>query len=100
MLVTVTALPSEHISLHPLAEWLPTFREAGVDLLTYDGMPCSEAAGPLAEAVQHLETNPGDYKFVARRGEIRVIDVLRWGCRALRPVSASNHDGQGQGHIG
>ncbi|MFY9777480.1 MAG: hypothetical protein WAK28_23165 [Trebonia sp.] len=74
----MTALPSEHISLHPLAEWLPTFREAGVDLLTYDGMPCSEAAGPLAEAVQHLETNPGDYKFVARRGEIRVIDVLRW----------------------
>jgi hypothetical protein len=78
MLVTVSPLPFQHISLHPLAEWLPTFQEAGVDLLTYDGMPCSEAAGPLAEAVQRLETDPGIYKFAAPRGEIRVIDVLRW----------------------
>jgi len=73
-------MPFQRISLQPLAEWLPTFQEAGVDLLAYDGMPCSEAAGSLAEAVRHLEANLGDYKFTAPRGsrEIRVIDVLRW----------------------
>jgi hypothetical protein len=99
MLVTVSPLPFQHIALHPLAEWLPIFREAGVDLLAYDGMPCSEAAGPLAKAVRHLEANPGDHKFVAPRGgrEIHVIDVLRWAAdhcaqspRATMTVRARN----------
>ena len=75
----MSPLPGRHISVQPAAEWLPTFREAGVDLLAYDGAPCSEAAGPLAEAVRRLEANPDDYKVASPTGrEIRVIDVLRW----------------------
>jgi hypothetical protein len=49
MLITVKRTPSANrISLHPTVAWLTTFREAGLDLLAYDGAPCSEAAGPLA----------------------------------------------------
>jgi hypothetical protein len=62
-----------------MAEWLTTFREAGVDLLAYDGVPCPEAARSLAEAVRHIEASPDDYKVTSPAGrEIRVIDVLRW----------------------
>ena len=65
--------------MRPTAEWFGTFQEAGVDLLAYDGVPCSDAAGPLAEAVQHLEASPGDYRLSGRPGrETNVIDVLRW----------------------
>jgi hypothetical protein len=67
------------ISVQTTAEWLPTFREAGVDLLAYDGAPCCEAAGPLAEAVQRLEAHSDDYRVAGRGGrEVRVIDALRW----------------------
>ncbi len=72
-------LPTERVTLHPMAEWLTIFREAGVDLLAYDGVSCTEAAGPLAEAVRHLEASPDDYKLTSPAGrEMRVIDVLRW----------------------
>jgi hypothetical protein len=55
MLITVERTPpANRISLHPTSGWLITFREAGVDLLAYDGAPCSEAAAPLAEAVRRL----------------------------------------------
>jgi hypothetical protein len=71
--------PANHVSLHPTPGWLTTFHEAGVDLLAYDGARCSEAAGPLVEAVRHLEANPDRYKLLSPAGrEIRVIDVLRW----------------------
>jgi hypothetical protein len=50
-----------------------------VDLLAYDGALCSEAAGPLTEAVQRLKASPDDYKLLSPAGrEIRVIDVMRW----------------------
>lgn len=80
MLITVKRTPpANRISLRPESGWLTTFREAGVDLLAYDGASCSEAAGPLAEAVRRLEASPDDYKFLSPAGrEIRVIDVLRW----------------------
>jgi len=80
MLITVKRTPpANRISLHPTAAWLTTFREAGVDLLAYDGAPCSEAAGPLADAVRRLKARPDDYKLLSPAGrEIRVIDVLRW----------------------
>jgi len=71
--------PAQWVELRPTADWLPTFGEAGVDLLAYDGVPCPEAAAPLAEAVRRIEASPGDYKLIGRAGrEIRVIDVLRW----------------------
>ena len=71
--------PANRISLHPAAGWLSTFLDAGVDLLGYDGMPCSQAAGPLAEAVRRIQASPDDYKILSPAGrEIRVIDVLRW----------------------
>jgi len=72
--------PANHISLHPAPGWLNTFREAaGVDLLAYDGAPCSEAAGPLAEAARRFEASPDNYKLLSPADrEIRVIDVLRW----------------------
>ena len=79
LIIVKRAPPANHISLHPTRGWLTTFLDAGVDLLAYDGVPCSEAAGPLAEAVRRLEASPGDYKLLTPAGrEIRVIDVLRW----------------------
>jgi hypothetical protein len=80
MLITVKRTPpANHVSLHPAPGWLTTFLAAGVDLLAYDGALCSEAAGPLAEAVRRLESSPDDYKILSPAGrEIRVIDVLRW----------------------
>jgi hypothetical protein len=48
-----------------------------VDLLAYDGTPCSEAAGPLAEAVRHLEANCDDHKVLSPAArKTRVIAVL------------------------
>jgi hypothetical protein len=56
-----------------------TFREAGADLLAYDGAACAEAAGPLAEAVRRLEASSDEYELAGRPGrETSVIDVLRW----------------------
>jgi len=80
MLITVKRTPAANrISLHPAPGWLTTFLDAGVDLLAYDGVPCSEAAAPLAEAVRRLGASPDDYKVLSPAGrEIRVIDVLRW----------------------
>jgi hypothetical protein len=78
MLITVKQPPTQLITLRPTAEWLTTFQEAGVDLLAYDGAPCSEAVRPLAEAARRLEASPDDYKLVGAGRETRVIDVLRW----------------------
>jgi hypothetical protein len=78
-LITVKQPPTRLITLRPMAEWLTTFQEAGVDLLAYDGAACAAAAGPLAEAAQRLEADPDHYKLAGRAGrETRVIDVLRW----------------------
>ena len=80
MLTTVKRTPpANSISLRPATGWLATFHEAGVDLVAYDGAPCCEAAGPLAEAVRRLEASPDEYKLLSPAGrEMRVIDVLRW----------------------
>jgi hypothetical protein len=79
MLIIVKRPPANRIGLYPAAGWLSTFLDAGVDLLAYDGVPCSEAAGPLAEAVLRIQASPDDYKLLSPAGrEIRVIDVLRW----------------------
>ena len=42
----------------------PMWREAlgGVRLRDYHGAPCSEAAGPLAEAVKRMEAEPDEYR--------------------------------------
>jgi hypothetical protein len=81
-------LPADWVTLQPAAGWLATFREAGVDLLAYDGVPCPEAAGPLTAAARQLEASPGDYKLISPAGrEMRVIDVLWWAAEkcALTP---------------
>jgi hypothetical protein len=38
-------------------ELLMVLRHAGVDLLAYDGAPCSEAVGPLTEAARRIEVD-------------------------------------------
>lgn len=78
MLTAMRRPPADWVALHPAAEWLATCREAAVGLLAYDGVSCSEAAGPLAEAVRQLEANPNDYRLTSPAGrEMRVIDVLQ-----------------------
>ena len=79
--------PADWVTLHAAAEWLATFREAGVDLGLRRGVML-EAAWPLAEAVRQLEASPDDYKLISPAGrEMRVIDVLQWAAEkcALTP---------------
>ena len=39
-------------------ELLMVLRHVGMDLLAYDGAPCSEAVGPLTEAARRIEADP------------------------------------------
>jgi hypothetical protein len=54
-------------------------RHAGVDLLAYDGAPCSEVAGPLTEAAQRIEADPGLCQ-IGEESAISsgVVEGLRW----------------------
>jgi hypothetical protein len=60
-------------------ELLVVLRHAGVDLLAYDGAPCSEAVGPLREAAWRIEVDPG-LRAVGGQGAIGsgVVEGLRW----------------------
>ena len=46
------------LNLHVKPELLVVLRHAGLDLLAYDGAPCSEVAGPLREAARRIEADP------------------------------------------
>src|SRR6266496_498743 len=89
MLITMERKGTNLITLHPRPEWLTMFRDAGVDLLAYDGAPCSEAAGPLAEAIRRIEANPDDYQVFGPADRERVIEVLQWAAErcARRPAA-------------
>lgn len=77
MLIAVKQL-TQLITLRPTPDWFAIFREAGADLLAYDGAACFEAAGPLAETARCLEASPDRYKVPGGPGrQTRVIDVLR-----------------------
>jgi hypothetical protein len=38
------------------------WRHAGIDLRECKGAPCTEAAGPIADAVRRMEADPDTYK--------------------------------------
>lgn len=65
-------------------ELLTVLRNAGVDLLAYDGAPCSEAVEPLTEAARRIETDPALLRPVlrsaGRKGDIGtgVVEGIRW----------------------
>ena len=40
----------------------PMWRHAGADLQDFNGAPCTEAVGPLAEAVKRMEADPDTYR--------------------------------------
>jgi hypothetical protein len=44
-------------NLYLKPELLMVLRHAGVDLLAYDGAPCSQAVGPLTEAARRIEAD-------------------------------------------
>lgn len=64
-------------------ELLMVLRRAGVDLLAYNGAPCSEAVEPLTEAARRTETDPSlrpvlrsaDWKGDVGTG---VVKGIRW----------------------
>ena len=64
-------------------ELLIVLRHAGVDILAYDGIPCSEAVGPLTEAARRIEADP-DLRPILRsvgwEGDTRtsVAEGVRW----------------------
>jgi hypothetical protein len=64
-------------------ELLTVLRHAGMDLLAYDGAPCSEAVRPLTEAARRIETDPGLRPILRSVGwdgdtGIDVADGIRW----------------------
>jgi hypothetical protein len=67
------------LGLHVKPELLVVLRHAGVDLLAYDGAPCSEVAGPLTEAARRIETDP-DLCQIGGANAISsgVAEGLRW----------------------
>ncbi len=54
-----TRKPSDHITVRPTPEWLTRLQQAGVDLMAYNGTRASDAAGPLAQAAQRIQGDPG-----------------------------------------
>lgn len=58
---------------------LAMLRAVGLDLLAYDGVPCSDAAGPLMEAASRIETDTGP-GLIAAEGAAgsNVAEGLRW----------------------
>jgi hypothetical protein len=81
------------ITVRPAPEWLAMLRAAKVDLLAYDGAPCSEVAGSLASAVRRIEDGLETYRgLAAAGGEVEfdsVVDMLRWVAErcAYRPAA-------------
>lgn len=81
------------ITLCPTHEWLMMLRRANVDLLAYDGAPCSEAAGSLTEAIQRIEADPDACRRLGPpgcehdTGSGGVVELLRWAAEkcARRP---------------
>ena len=64
-------------------ELLVVLRHAGIDLLAYDGGPCSEAVGPLTEAARRIEDEPGLRPVLLSVGwqdDMRTVvaEGLRW----------------------
>lgn len=64
-------------------ELLMVLRHAGMDLLAYNGAPCSEAVRPLTEAARRIETDPGlrpVLRSVGWEGDIGTdaVDGIRW----------------------
>ena len=45
---------------NPFGAWMRGKREIGIGV--FEGAPCVEAAGPLADAVQRMRDNPEHYK--------------------------------------
>jgi len=80
-----TRTGSNLITLHPTPGWLTILRQAGVDLLAYDGTPASEAAGPLADAAQRIQHDPGVRHPLRPAGEsaagFDAVRLLRWAAR-------------------
>ena len=64
-------------------ELLMVLRQAGVDLLAYDGVPCSEAVEPLTKAARRIEADPGLFRSAGREGDIGtgVVEGLRWAAQ-------------------
>jgi hypothetical protein len=64
-------------------ELLMVLRHAGVDLLACDGVPCSEAVGPLTKAARRIESDPGLFRSAGWEGEIGtgVVAGLRWAAQ-------------------
>lgn len=54
--------PVEITSFNYTTNCAPMWREAGIDLRECTGAPCSEAAGPIADAVKRMEADPDTYK--------------------------------------
>ena len=50
------------LDLNYTSNCAPMWRHAGADLREFDEAPASEAAGPLAEAVKRMETDPDTYR--------------------------------------
>ena len=64
-------------------ELLMVLRHAGVDLLAYNGAPCSGAVRPLTEAARRIEADPGlrpVLRSVGWEGDIGtgVVEGIRW----------------------
>jgi hypothetical protein len=64
-------------------ELLVVLRHAGMDLLAYNGAPCSAAVRPLTEAARRIETDPGlrpVLRSVGWEGDIGtdVVKGIRW----------------------
>ena len=64
-------------------ELLMVLRHAGVDLLAYNGAPCSEAVRPLTEAARRIEADPGlrpVLRSIGWEGDIGTgaVEGIRW----------------------
>lgn len=66
------------ITARPTPEWLAILGQARLDLLVYDGALCSEAAGPLADAVQRIEGGVDAYRDLEPVELDGALELLRW----------------------
>jgi len=69
-------------------ELLMVLRHAGMELLAYNGAPCSEAFRPLTEAARRIETDPGlrpVLRSVGWEGDIGTdVAAIRWSVGRAR----------------
>ena len=79
------AKASNHITVRPTLEWLTTLRQAGVDLLAYDGAQTSDATSPLAEAARRIQDDPAVRRPLRPAGEpptgFGALQLLQWAAR-------------------